>query len=145
MSGPISLAGFFQTNEEEDDENALGSDNGDKGEFEQIFEVANLSINGELIQIRQFSWHRANANQVWPGTFRLADYILDNFESYKNLRMLELGAATGALSIVLQRRDCEVVTSDIEDGGDVCGNIDFNFKLNGISFHRHVSTSNCLH
>lgn len=45
--------------------------------------------------------------------------------------MLELGAATGALSMFLARRGVQVVTSDIDDGGDVEANIKYNFELNG--------------
>lgn len=45
----------------------------------------------------------ANANKVWPGTFILADFMSKHEGRYKGKgRILELGAATGALSIFLR-------------------------------------------
>jgi predicted nicotinamide N-methyase len=82
---------------------------------------------------RQFSWHKANANKVWPGTFNLADFVLANAARYRGGRVLELGAATGALSMCMLSEpiSLDVVTSDIEDEGEVERNIQYNFELNG--------------
>ena len=54
-------------------------------------------------------------------------------------RVLELGAATGLLSIFLVRRGHVVVTSDCEtDGEDVERNIAHNFGLNGLPAPPHL-------
>jgi predicted nicotinamide N-methyase len=84
---------------------------------------------------RQFSWHEANANKVWPGSFSLADFISKNLDRYRGGRILELGSATGAWAIFLASpaQNLPVVTSDIDDGGDVENNIKYNFQLNGIT------------
>jgi predicted nicotinamide N-methyase len=84
------------------------------------------------LKVRQFSWHMANANKVWPGTFALAMYIEENRGKYSSGPILELGAATGALAIFLSAppRSFDVTTSDIDDGGDVEANIAHNFALN---------------
>ncbi len=81
--------------------------------------------------MRQFSWHCANANKVWPGTFVLSEYIDSRIDFFRCGQVLELGAATGALSMFFTRRGVRVVTSDIDDGGDVEANIKYNFELNG--------------
>lgn len=72
---------------------------------------------------------------MWPGTFNLAEFIEDNLCTYNTGRILELGAATGALSMYMMSkpRSLDVVTSDIDDGGEVENNIEYNFGLNGIS------------
>jgi predicted nicotinamide N-methyase len=47
-------------------------------------------------------------------------------------KILELGAATGALAVYLTLKGFEVITSDIDDGGEVEDNIKFNFRRNGV-------------
>ena len=78
-----------------------------------------------------FALLQANANQVWPGTFVLADFI-GNRERYTGVttgtavtgtntdsappdsavRILELGSATGALAVCLQTQfpNLQVIT-----------------------------------
>lgn len=128
-TAPISLSGFFGADE---DDNETDSNSSSK-DFKQLFEVVDLNVGGIDMKIRQFSWHGANANQVWPGTFRLAEYISENIDTLPSGKVLELGAATGALSIYLSSTfDCfEIVTSDINDGGEVEENIHYNFTQNG--------------
>jgi phospholipid N-methyltransferase len=77
-----------------------------------------MDIGGCSLEIRQFSWHQANANQVWPGTLNLADYMVQHIDKFRDTNVLELGAATGALSIFLQMapQNLSIVTSDIDDG-----------------------------
>jgi hypothetical protein len=55
--------------------------------------------------------------------------------------MLELGAATGALSIYVRRRfpGVRLCTSDIDDGGDVEANVKYNFERNDLSCVPHVA------
>jgi hypothetical protein len=137
---PIVFCDLFKESDDEEEEekeckgeDCTSSDASKVSSFKQIFEVEKLRILDENFLIRQFSWHRANANQIWPGTFLLAEYLRDNVASYQNGPILELGAATGALSVYLRcpPRSFDVITSDIDDGGDVENNIAYNFELNG--------------
>lgn len=86
---PVSLGGLFPDSE-------------DKGsaEFVNETEIVKVTVGNMELAIRQMAWHGANANQIWPGTFTLVDYLLQN-SKYHDSRMLELGAATGALSLAL--------------------------------------------
>lgn len=104
------------------------------------YEVQELDIAGTKLQIRQFSWHEANANKVWPGTFTLAEYIVEHLDTYRTGALLELGAATGALALFLRlpQYDLNIITSDIDDGGAVRENIEHNFALNGMPCVTHV-------
>jgi hypothetical protein len=95
VEAPIGLGGFFGTADGDSDSDQEAS------AFENAFELQSLTIGGKAIQIRQFSWHEANANQVWPGTFALADFIAKHAGRY-NDRCLEMGSATGALAIYLR-------------------------------------------
>lgn len=95
---PIDLCGFFQSNDDSEDEVV---DDDRKG-FENEGENQLLTIGGIKLTIRQYSWHQTNANQVWPGTFALADFIHCRADRYKTGKMIELGSATGALAIYLK-------------------------------------------
>ena len=55
--------------------------------------------------------------------------------------MLELGAATGALSIYLRKvfSNIRLCTTDIDDGGDVEENIRYNFERNGLQQVPHIA------
>ena len=92
VEAPIGLGGLFST----------GNDGDDDETFENQYELQTLTICDTKIQVRQYSWHEANANQVWPGTFILADFIRKNDGRYKDSNCLELGSATGALAIYLR-------------------------------------------
>ena len=63
----------------------------------------------------------------------MAEFIEENLDIYNTGKILELGAATGALSMYMMSgsRSLDVVTSDIDDGGEVENNIEHNFVLNG--------------
>lgn len=65
---PVCLGDLFAENDEENDTEA----------FSQMYEVQELDIGGTVFRIRQFAWHGANANKVWPGTFNLGEYIRIN-------------------------------------------------------------------
>jgi hypothetical protein len=93
VAAPVSLTGLF-VNENDSDEDAS------QESFQNECEVVNLKLGGIELNIRQKSWHQANANQVWPGTFTLIEHIFDH-DRYKNENLLELGSATGALAIAL--------------------------------------------
>jgi hypothetical protein len=109
VEAPIGLGGFFGAadGDSDCDEDPCG--------FENAYELQSLTIGGKNIQIRQFGWHEANANQVWPGTFVLADFIAKNASRY-NDRCLEMGSATGALGIFLRLSGfTDVVTWYVSD------------------------------
>jgi hypothetical protein len=41
------------------------------------YEIQSLVVANETLRIRQFAYHSHNANRVWPGTFNLANYLLE--------------------------------------------------------------------
>lgn len=147
-SAPISLKGFFgndSSSDSDNDESSINDAASTAVAFEQVYETQEIMLCKTGMKIRQFSWHKANANQVWPGTFRLAEYIDENRKHYyTDGDILELGAATGALTIFLLKnttqRHYNIITSDIKDDGEVEINIKFNLMLNCIdsSYHKHV-------
>ncbi|RHY34499.1 hypothetical protein DYB32_000901 [Aphanomyces invadans] len=138
QDAPVSLSGLF----------AASSDS-EVDEFENEFEIQNISIGDDMYRIRVFSFHEANANKVWPGMFNLANFM-DSHARYSSGRIMELGAATGALAIHLRSapRNYDVTTrygrsnvhstrssrhcSDICDDGAVAANIAFNSALNAL-------------
>lgn len=130
VEAPISLFDFFNNKEENLNKNEENNEN----QFEQIYDEQRIEIFGERVFIiRQYCWHMANANKIWPGTFNLAEFITLHSNRFINSNILELGAATGALSIYLQSTflNYNLITSDIDDGGEVENNIIYNFQRNG--------------
>ncbi len=92
QQAPVSLTGLFISENDSEDE-------GEKDTFENETEVVSLNLGGVQVAIRQMAWHRANANQVWPGAFTLADHIFrtvnaDGKGRYESKKLLELGSAT---------------------------------------------------
>ena len=68
---PVCLGDLFAENNENN-----GRDEGaEEAAFTQLYEEQELEIGGKIFRIRQFAWHGANANKVWPGTFNLGEYI----------------------------------------------------------------------
>lgn len=72
-----------------------------------------------------------------PGTYALAEYIRTHLDAFRSKAVLELGAATGVLSVylhkVLDGSDApKIYTSDIDDDGQVEENIRFNYAANNI-------------
>lgn len=137
MNAPISLSDIFgDVDSYNENDRSL-----DPNEFKQKYEIQEIKVLDKILNIRQFSWHQTNANQVWPGTFRLAEYIINNAGRYNPassssscpFKVLELGAATGALSIFLKSPPycMDMITSDIDDGGEIFENIIYNYKING--------------
>lgn len=119
IEAPMSLGGLFADSDSEPEA------------FEQNYEEQVVNMIDTELTIRQYSWHMANANKIWPGAFALAGYIALHTSHYSG-RILELGAATGALSIYLMKKfNFDMVTSDIDDGGDVEHNVKYNFERNG--------------
>lgn len=135
IEAPVCLGDLFAENDDEAHEQA----------FSQLYETQDLDIGGRVFKIRQFAWHGANANKVWPGTFNLAEYICLHKDAYQTGPILELGAATGALSVYLSSDPFkfDIFTSDIDDGisedrGEVEENISYNFKLNKLESPLHI-------
>jgi predicted nicotinamide N-methyase len=140
IDAPQTLTGLFPDSSDEEDSGGI---------VEPTFETQDIALVGERLQIRQYDYHSHNANRVWPGTFNLAEYLLNARHGEGLLNwgaVLELGTATGLLAIRLalvstqhsQDRTsvvyCEsIVTSDVEDErGEVAENIAFNYRLNRI-------------
>lgn len=101
----ISLTGLFG---EENDENTTLSTTSELEQFTNEHEVVVVKVGNVSISICQMSWHMANANQIWPGAFKLAEHILQTQfhqpqSRYSDGKVLELGAATGALAIALTK------------------------------------------
>ena len=88
---------------------------------------------GGDIELRRFSFHAKNANQVWPGNRQLMEFLLEHPALYAApRRVLELGSATGLLALFLTRLGADVTTSDLEEEDSlVAGNIEHNFVRNG--------------
>lgn len=105
----VNLSSLFPSSDDELEGTETGNGSADGiGAEEEEGEIQELIIGGESLAIRQYSWHRANANQVWPGTFVLAEFLRDNRSKYQCSDshascILELGAATGALAIYLRK------------------------------------------
>ncbi|OQR91999.1 hypothetical protein ACHHYP_20157 [Achlya hypogyna] len=129
VEAPMSLGGLFAT-----------SDSEDEG-FVNEYETQDIFIGEDKYAIRQFSFHEANANKVWPGMFNLASFIDSHKARYGNGTILELGAATGALAIHLRAnpRQYDVITSDMADDGTIAANIEFNSALNGQQVGAHYA------
>lgn len=132
-----NLKGLFG-DADDDEEDETGELENDSGAFQNNYETHSLVLGGKTLNIRQFSFHKANANAVWPGTFRLAECMSERKDFYRGGRMLELGSACGALAIWLTMEGFDVVTSDIDDGGDVESNIQYNFGINSLPAPTHI-------
>eukprot|EP01031_Cornospumella_fuschlensis_P007867 gene7867-9723_t len=128
-TAPVSLGGLFPDSDEEEG-----------GEFCNETDILCVKLADQELQIRQMAWHGANANQIWPGSYALVDFLLEN-EKYGSGKFLELGSATGAVAIALLKanKQLEIVTSDIDDEGVVQENIAWNFAINNVELARHIA------
>jgi predicted nicotinamide N-methyase len=129
---PIGVGGLFGDDADE------GDGDGDEA-FQQQFEVQQVAVGGRTFKVRQFSFHCANANQVWPGAIRLGEYMFQRKEKFEGETILELGAATGLLAMMLVASGLDVITSDYcDDDGIICDNIIHNFQANNLTPPQHV-------
>ncbi|KAM9969104.1 hypothetical protein ACTFIW_003388 [Dictyostelium discoideum] len=103
---------------------------------EQVFEEKLIEVHGEKIKIREFAYSNTNAGIIWPSTYTLIDYLLLNQERFKNKKIIELGSATGVLSIFLNKKGYNVTSSDY-NADEITENINFNKSLNNIEF-KHI-------
>ena len=97
------------------------SSDSDDGEREGVAAESDESIElaGTPVVVRACAYHPQNANKVWPGTYSFASWLAERWDALPlgdGQRVLELGAATGALSAWLAMRGCSVASSDIDDG-----------------------------
>ncbi|RYH15521.1 hypothetical protein EON65_31625 [archaeon] len=98
-TAPISLGGLFPNSDDEDG-----------GGFCNETDILNVKLADQDLKIRQMAWHGANANQIWPGSYALVDFILGNAK-YGSGKFLELGSATGAVVIALiKAKQLDIVT-----------------------------------
>ena len=131
MSAPISLGGLFP--DSSDDEGGGG--------FCNDAEESCVTLGGVAIRLRERPFHPLNANAVWPGAHALAEWVRANAADKlaPPRRVLELGAATGALAIFCVRAcGLDVTTSDVDDG-EVEEQVAGNFRLNGLQPPPHLA------
>ena len=143
VDAPITLTGIFGTDSDEDEDEQV---------YVPVYEVQTLELGGLSLKIRQFDHHSHNANRVWPGTFNLCEYVLQNDQAFLG-NILELGTATGLLAIRLAHcsklhassgldddddskelpRCHSITTSDVvDDNNEIAENLAFNYTLNSI-------------
>jgi len=148
------LFGGSSSDEEGEDSNNPKSNNdtiSKRKTFDPCYEVQTYNLCGKDLQIRQYAFHTHNANQVWPGTFNLCEYLLTHsndscFNVSKWGDVLELGSATGLLAIRLAMEGpsvcSSIVTSDVQDDGkQVEENSKHNFQLNGFATRDEINTT----
>ena len=81
---------------------------------------------GPALSVRTFAYHPKNAQRVWRGNESVMAFIdARRGDLFEGRRLLELGAATGLLSIFLAKRGLgPLTTSDCAtDGEEVRENI----------------------
>lgn len=100
-------------------------------EFSQHYEINSYTMSSMTLQIREFSFHRLNGNQVWPGNQVFADFLFGQLDFLRTQNIVELGSGSGILGIFLARLGARITVSDCPDS-EIFENIDFNCKLNGI-------------
>ncbi|KAN0033011.1 hypothetical protein ACTA71_011218 [Dictyostelium dimigraforme] len=105
-------------------------------EVEQVFEEKLIEVHEEKIKIREFAYSNTNAGVVWPSTYTLIDYLLAHQDKFRNKKIIELGSATGVLSIFLNKKGYNVTSSDY-NADEITENIKFNKSLNNIEF-KHI-------
>eukprot|EP01112_Ceratiomyxa_fruticulosa_P005493 TRINITY_DN1612_c0_g2_i1.p1 TRINITY_DN1612_c0_g2~~TRINITY_DN1612_c0_g2_i1.p1 ORF type:complete len:237 (-),score=61.03 TRINITY_DN1612_c0_g2_i1:199-840(-) len=105
---------------------------GEEKSIGQVYEENIYDIHGVEIKIREFEYSSTNAGIVWSSSFPLCEYITENIGVFKGKRIVELGAATGLVSIYLKKRfDLDVTTSDITNS-EIEENIKHNCELNDV-------------
>jgi Lysine methyltransferase len=98
IDAPLTLSGLFPPDSSDEEDNHEDNDDGDGC----LYEIQTMNLVGKDLQVRQYDYHSHNANQVWPGTFNLAEYLLMPQRQQQDWgHILELGSATGILAIRL--------------------------------------------
>jgi hypothetical protein len=104
VEAPISISDLFNVYDSDEKPEY------DENSFENTYETQILTIGQQQISVCQSSWHKTNANIVWPGTFILAEFLIMASARYSSGTLLELGSATGALAIVLTMNNFDIIT-----------------------------------
>lgn len=108
---PLFLGGFFKDSDDETQPEGNGDEEQESEcrthEFPGMVRLCDRSSLTALLQdirIRELSFLAKNANFVWPGASHLAAFLLPRFPTLVGKRILELGSATGCLSIFLRKK-----------------------------------------
>lgn len=56
---PVSLSALFPSSDDEEEK-----EEGETG-FQETYETTEVRVYDQILRIRQFSFHKANANQIW--------------------------------------------------------------------------------
>ena len=131
IDDPQTLNGLFPPDSDDDGD----SDEQDGNANQNCYEIQSVQFVGEMIKIRQYDYHSHNANRIWPGSFPLAEYLLQQephttisnpAETLTNHRVkylhqwgriLELGTATGLIAIRLAMA-CSEMKQENQDKND---------------------------
>ncbi|KAJ7949970.1 Methyltransferase family protein [Quillaja saponaria] len=120
----------------DEDDTSRGEEN---TETQQSYEERRHEFPGMELLIREFSFHQLNANQLWPGTFAFAEWLVQHLSWIEGRRIIELGSGTGALAIFLRKAyNLDITTSDYNDP-EIEGNIAHNCRVNGITPVPHIN------
>ena len=101
-------------------------------EFKQQFEENTYTVSNLHLKIREFTFHRLNANQVWPGNQIFSEVLQGQLAFLLPKKVLELGSGSGILSIFLKLSGVNVTASDCPDI-EVEENILHNARENGVN------------
>eukprot|EP00850_Spirogloea_muscicola_P006114 SM000028S10208 [mRNA] locus=s28:929670:931602:+ [translate_table: standard] len=102
------------------------------------YEVRQHDFPGKALLVREFGFHRCNANLAWPGARVFADWLHARRHLLHGRRILELGSGTGALAVYLASvLGADVTTCDYDDI-EIEENIAFNCHSNGLAVLPHV-------
>ncbi|XP_057984010.1 protein N-terminal and lysine N-methyltransferase EFM7 [Malania oleifera] len=114
------------------DADACSSDEEATGTHQRYMERRHQFPGMELL-IREFSFHKLNANLLWPGTFAFAEWLIQHQSWIEGRHCIELGSGTGALAIFLRKLlQLDITTSDYNDP-EIEENIAHNCTMNGIT------------
>jgi len=94
---------------------------------------------GAQLRINELQYHPTNAGFVWKGAVALAAFLARHRSVLAPLRVLELGAATGAVAVYARAHlgFTHFITSDLDDP-EISKNIKRNTELNGLGPELHV-------
>ena len=125
---------------DDSDESSDADSEPDSGLDDAEEQRVTLVPGSRAIRLRTLGYHPQHALSVWPGNAQAAAFLAAwpglRVDGARPAKVLELGAATGALAIFLRvALGIEhVATSDVaSDGARVEANIAHNFALNGVA------------
>ncbi|CAN6472664.1 unnamed protein product [Victoria cruziana] len=143
MDVPLfSPSSLFCENDGHDDDNMQHPPGVDTSKGESVmFVERSHAFPGMNLRVREFSFHRLNANLLWPGSLSFAEWLVRHGSYLNGRRIIELGSGTGALAIFLAKLlQVDITTTDFDDG-DIEENIAHNCKVNGLPVLPHIRHS----